>query len=83
MVFKIAVAQYMAQTDKGRNISKVIQLMEEASKMNADILLLPECFLTGYNLPKTNREVPSDNDDGIVTICEKLRSIILGWCLHL
>ena len=25
--------------------------MEEASENHADILLLPECFITGYDLP--------------------------------
>lgn len=37
------------QIDK--NIETIIMAMEEASENHADILLLPECFITGYDLP--------------------------------
>ena len=52
-MFKVAILQKRAinaQIDK--NIESIIAAMKEASENNADILLLPECFITGYDLPK-------------------------------
>lgn len=51
-MFKIAILQKRAinaQIDK--NIESIIAVMKEASENHADILLLPECFITGYDLP--------------------------------
>lgn len=51
-MFKVAILQKRAinaQIDK--NIETIIMAMEEASENHADILLLPECFITGYDLP--------------------------------
>ena len=50
-MFKVAILQKRAinaQIDK--NIETIIMAMEEASENHADILLLPECFITGYDL---------------------------------
>ncbi len=78
MIFKVAIAQYKAHTDKEKNTIHVIQLMEEAAKNKADILLIPECFLTGYSLPRTNEEVPTDNDKAIMKICQKAKEYHIG-----
>lgn len=43
------------QIDK--NIETIIMAMEEASENHADILLLPECFITGYDLPMSYEKV--------------------------
>lgn len=51
-MFKVAILQKRAinvQIDK--NIETIIMAMEVVSENHADILLLPECFITGYNLP--------------------------------
>ena len=51
-MFKVAILQKRAinaQIDK--NIESIIMAMKEASENHADILLLPECFVTGYDLP--------------------------------
>ena len=51
-MFKIAILQkrpFNAQIDK--NIDSIIIAMKEASENHADILLLPECFITCYDLP--------------------------------
>ena len=51
-MFKVAILQkhaINAQIDK--NIESIITAMKEASENHADILLLPECFITGYDLP--------------------------------
>ena len=54
MLFKVAILQKRAtnaQVDK--NIETIIETMKEAAENNADILLLPECYITGYDLPMT------------------------------
>ena len=51
-MFKVAILQKRvihSQIDK--NIESIIMSMKEASENHADILLLPECFITGYDLP--------------------------------
>lgn len=54
MVFKVAILQARAEySNIKRNIDTIICSMKEASKNGADILLLPECFITGYELPMT------------------------------
>ena len=70
-MFKIAILQKRslnAQIDK--NIDSIIIAMKEASENHADILLLPECFITGYDLPMTYEKSISDDDIRIAKICE-------------
>ena len=65
MLFKVAILQKRAtnaQIDK--NIETIIETMKEAAKNNADILLLPECFITGYDLPMTYEKSISDDSSG-------------------
>ena len=49
MVFKVAILQINAVLKNPvKNTQTVICMMQEAAKLNADILLLPECFITSY-----------------------------------
>ena len=62
-MFKVAILQKRsinAQIDK--NIETIIMAMEESSENHADILLLPECFITGYNLPMSHEKSIYDDD---------------------
>ena len=55
MKFKVAILQMKSlnrQYQKSSDI--VIRMMKKASENGADILLLPEAFLTGYELPMSN-----------------------------
>ncbi|MED9904029.1 MAG: carbon-nitrogen hydrolase family protein [Lachnospiraceae bacterium] len=71
MIFKVAVLQmHSAGRDKIRNTQTIISKIEEASKKGADILLLPECFITGYELPIENHEALTDDDNCITKICD-------------
>ena len=74
-MFKIAILQKRAinaQIDK--NIQSIITAMSEASENNADILLLPECFITGYDLPMTyKKSIADDDDERIAMICENAK----------
>ena len=48
MTFNVAILQSRAENSNiKRNIATIIRSMDEASKKGADILLLPECFITG------------------------------------
>ena len=63
MIFKTSILQMRSRNrDIQNNISTVIEKMEEAKSNHADILLLPECFLTGYDLTIGNDAalVPED-----------------------
>ena len=53
-MFKVAILQKRAvNAEINRNVKSIITAMKEAAENNADILLLPECFITGYDLPMT------------------------------
>lgn len=57
MNFSIAVLQKRSlNREMKKNVNTVIDNMELAAKNNADLLLLPECFITGYELPIDNRD---------------------------
>lgn len=82
MMFKIAILQKRAinaQIDK--NVECIITAMKEAAQNNADILLLPECFITGYDLPMTYEKSISDEDNSIIRICEIAREYQIGVVL--
>ena len=55
--------------------------MEEASKNHADILLLPECFITGYDLPMSYEKSISDDDIRIAKICKYAKKYKIGVVL--
>lgn len=81
-MFKVAILQKRAtnaQIDK--NIQSIITAMTKASENKADILLLPECFITGYNLPMTYEKSIADDDKRIVMICETAKKYQIGVVL--
>jgi predicted amidohydrolase len=81
-MFKVAILQKRsinAQIDK--NIETIIMAMEEASENHADILLLPECFITGYDLPMSYEKSIADNDIRIAKICENAKKYKIGVVL--
>lgn len=50
-MFKVAILQKRSINEQiDKNIETIIMAMEEASENHADILLLPECFITGYEM---------------------------------
>lgn len=52
MIFKVAILQARSENANiSKNIDKIKDTMKQASMNHADILLLPECFVTGYDLP--------------------------------
>lgn len=82
MIFKVAILQKRAlnaQIDK--NVESIITVMKEASENKTDILLLPECFITGYDLPMTYEKSISDDDASITKICETAKEYQIGVVL--
>ena len=81
-MFKLAILQKRAipaQIDT--NIESIITAMKEASENNADILLLPECFITGYDLPMTYEKSIADDDIRIAKIRETAKKYQIGVVL--
>ena len=82
MLFKVAILQKRAINAQIEiNIETIMETMKEAAENNADILLLPECFITGYDLPMTYEKSISDDDVRIVQICEKAKEYNIGVVL--
>ena len=81
-MFKLAILQKRAipaQIDS--NIESIITAMKKASANHADILLLPECFITGYDLPMTYEKSIADDDIRIAKICETAKKYHIGVVL--
>ena len=77
MIFKTAILQMRSlNRDIEGNISTVIEKMEEAKRNGADILLLPECFITGYDLTIGNSEALSEAE--LLPLCEKAKEWQIG-----
>lgn len=84
--FKIAVLQ--ARSGSGcleENTDTIIANMKCAAEQNADLLLLPECFITGYDiLPVCNEDVPDADNcyiDRIRAAAKKLRVGVIATAL--
>ena len=75
-MFKVAILQKRALNAQiEKNMESIIMAMKEASENHADILLLPECFVTGYDLPMSYEKSIADDDRGIaqnMRECEKI-----------
>lgn len=79
MKFKVAILQMKSlnrQYQKSSDI--VIRMMKKASENGADILLLPEAFLTGYELPMSNEEALADQNPYLDKICTAAAELNIG-----
>lgn len=82
MVFKVAILQKRAiNAQIEKNVESIIAAMKEASQNKADILLLPECFITGYDLPMTYEKSISNDDASINIILETAKEYQIGVVL--
>lgn len=81
-VFRVAVLQARAQIRKPqKNMESIIEVMSEAKRCEADMLLLPEAFLTGYDLPVSNEEALDRESIYVQKICEAAKKIKIGCVL--
>jgi len=79
MQFKTAVLQMRSLSRAPeKNVNTIITNMELSARNNADILLLPECFITGYQLPIVNEDAVADQSELINGLCAAARKYHIG-----
>lgn len=76
---RVAVAQMEPRlADKGRNLEACLARLEEAAAAGAELLVLPECALTGYMFDSPEEamavveEVPGPATDALARACARL-----------
>lgn len=79
MKLKTAILQMRSENrEYQKNTDTVIEKMAEASENGADILLLPEAFITGYGLPMDNGEALADDNVYLQQICTAAKRLGIG-----
>lgn len=79
MTFTVAALQQPSlDRQPERSADNVIRRMEEAAALGADMLLLPEAFLTGYALPMTNGEALTEDSPCLQRVCAATKRLGLG-----
>ena len=82
MRYRVAILQKRAVIEEiDKNVQTVIDAIKEAAANGADIVLLPECFLTGYDLPVTYEKSIADDDIRIKEICNAAKENQVGIVL--
>lgn len=82
MNFKLAILQTRAaERNLEQNTQTILANMAEAATNHADMVLIPECFITGYHLPIENQEALTDDDEHIRTVCEAAKKLGIGIVL--
>ena len=77
MTFRVAVLQMRSvNREYERNIKTIIKYMSDAKQNGADILLLPECFITGYDLTIDHASAITEND--LAPLCENAKELNIG-----
>ncbi|MBU3810464.1 MAG: carbon-nitrogen hydrolase family protein [Candidatus Niameybacter stercoravium] len=57
--FKIAIVQAVRDPfDYDKNTQKGLKIIEEAQKLGAELVLFPECWITGYEFPIQDDDMP-------------------------
>ena len=78
-IFRAAVLQKRSfHRELSKNTEIIIANMVRAAENNADILLLPECFMTGYALPITNEEALAPDSEWIGKLCSAAQKLKTG-----
>ena len=79
MHFKIALLQKRSlHPNWMENTRTAIKKMEEAAGNGADILLLPECFLTSYTLPIENADALPDDCEALQRLRAAASALKIG-----
>lgn len=78
-IFRVAILQ---KPSYGRNYDAntrlIIDEMGFAAASGADILLIPECFITGYSLPIAQKDAIDENDSHLRQIQDAARALHIG-----
>lgn len=79
MKFKIALLQMNSLNRRYQESTEIVlEKMREAAAEGADLLLLPEVFLTGYVLPFHNQEALEEDNPYLRQICAAAGEIGIG-----
>lgn len=79
MNFKVAILQKRScNREMKQNTDTIIANMALAAENKADILLIPECFITGYELPIDNQDALTDDCEYINRICAAAKQYHIG-----
>lgn len=79
MNFKVAILQKRSyDREMKQNTDTIIANMALAAENKADILLIPECFITGYELPIDNQDALTDDCEYINRICAAAKQYHIG-----
>ncbi len=77
--FRIALLQKTALPGHFHwNLNALLTAMKVAKKNGADLLLPPECFLTGYHFPVTNQDGISPNSPLLQTLSQAAGQLQIG-----
>lgn len=78
-IFRVAVLQKCAVPGEYEiNTQEILGGMEAAAQNKADLLLLPEAFITGYRMPVINEQALDENSIYIKRICSKAAELGIG-----
>ena len=76
--FRIALLQTALPGHFHWNLNALLTAMKVAKKNGADLLLPPECFLTGYHFPVTNQDGISPNSPLLQTLSQAAGQLQIG-----
>ncbi len=76
--FCIAVVQHRYLGTLEQNTNDCLVAVERAKALGADLVLFPECALTGYRLPITNEDALPHDSAHIMRIADKAKSENIG-----
>lgn len=78
-LFRVAVLQQKSLLgDCDVNVKCILAQMKRAAILHADILLLPECFITGYAFPIEQDRILNDDSVHIQQLCDAARELHIG-----
>lgn len=72
-LLRIAAAQMKFRPTLAENVEVICQFVDEAARAGVDVVLFPECALTGYNV-NFRRIAPTEIEAGLRTVAEAARS---------
>lgn len=77
--FRIAILQKAALPGcSDENLATLLAALKAAKEHQADILLPPECFLTGYHFPVTKEDGLDRRDPLLHSLCQAARQLQIG-----
>lgn len=78
-IFRVAIVQNKhIKSDCKTNTKSGLDYLEAAKSKGADIVLFPECFITGYHFPISNEDALADDSQYIQEFCDNAKKLKIG-----